>query len=128
MLKESKSDSSDASVQQNRNKKWSKEERDLFVQLHKQFKNNFKMYAPYFKTREESQIKSFYYNVTYLNRKIRAGESYSSQSQQDLASAAQSTAIAPYVVEQSPIITPLAAQRLEENADFFDFYINSDED
>ncbi|CAL5985276.1 SANT/Myb_domain [Hexamita inflata] len=47
---------------------WSYLEKQLFKQLYKQYKTTFSSYVPYFETRSESQIRSFYYNVLHFNK------------------------------------------------------------
>ncbi|CAL6090474.1 SANT/Myb_domain [Hexamita inflata] len=43
--------------------RWSEEEDQLFDQLYKKYKNNFREIARNFKTRTYSQIRSHYYNL-----------------------------------------------------------------
>ncbi|CAL5985201.1 SANT/Myb_domain [Hexamita inflata] len=59
-------------IQENKIKyiKWSKEDKALFVKLHKQFGVDFQRYTIYFKNRTETQIKSFYYNILHKNKYI----------------------------------------------------------
>ncbi|CAL6096022.1 SANT/Myb_domain [Hexamita inflata] len=47
---------------------WSYHEKQLFKQLYKTYKTAFSAYVPYFETRSESQIRSFYYNVLHFNK------------------------------------------------------------
>ncbi|CAL5985224.1 SANT/Myb_domain [Hexamita inflata] len=41
---------------------WKKQDKALFLDLHKKFGINFSKYEPYFLDRTKDQIKSFYYN------------------------------------------------------------------
>ncbi|CAL6112495.1 SANT/Myb_domain [Hexamita inflata] len=50
---------------------WKKQDKALFLDLHKKFDKKFSKYQPYYPDRTIDQIKSFYYNVKYKIKQLK---------------------------------------------------------
>ncbi|CAL6072399.1 SANT/Myb_domain [Hexamita inflata] len=56
--------------------RWTAQEQQMFTKLFKQHRIDFKKYLPFFESRTESQLRSYYYNVLHNNKLVQ--KSYSS--------------------------------------------------
>ncbi|CAL5985233.1 SANT/Myb_domain [Hexamita inflata] len=51
--------------------RWTAQEQQMFTKLFKQHRIDFKKYLPFFESRTESQLRSYYHNVLHNNKLIK---------------------------------------------------------